>query len=343
MDKFRIGVIGCGRISAVYKKAFESMSDILEVRIAVDKQKDRAEAFAATFPGCIASDDLDDLLSMQLDAVHVLTPHFLHKPHVEACLNAGFNVLTEKPIATTIEDAESMIRTAGQTGRQLGVIFQNRYIEGIQEAKKLIEDGTLGKIRGAWSHLAWHRPPSYYQCDWKGSWEKEGGGVVIDQAIHSLDLVRYLMDSEVSEIQGHIARRVLTMIEVEDEADAAIRFENGAVYAFSACNYFVENSPIRIEIAGEKGWALLTESVVDISLEGKETYRVLPSLGENKHGESYWGSYHTTQIKDYYHCLSAGTKVPFDPVDASKTLALVLGIYASGKNGGAAIKPESVF
>ena len=339
MDKFRIGVIGCGRISAVYKKAFESMSDILEVRIAVDKQKDRAEAFAASFPGCIASDDLDDLLSMQLDAVHVLTPHFLHKPHVEACLNAGFNVLTEKPIATTIDDAESMIRTAGQTGRQLGVIFQNRYIEGIQEAKKLIEDGTLGKIRGAWSHLAWHRPPSYYQCDWKGSWEKEGGGVVIDQAIHSIDLVRYLMGCEVDEIQAHIARRVLTMIEVEDEADAAIRFSNGAVYAFSACNYFVENSPIRIEVAGENGTILLTESVVDISLKDREPYRVEPSCDPNDSHVRYWGNYHAVQIADFYSKLRDGKTVPWEPYDALRTLAVVLGIYESGKNGGVPVVP----
>ena len=339
MGKFRVGVIGCGRISAVYKKAFAAMQDRLEIVIAVDKVKERAEAFASAFPGCLASDDLDDLLRQDLDAVHVLTPHFLHRMHVEACLKAGFNVLTEKPIATTIEDGQSMIRTAREYGRQLGVIFQNRYIEGIQEAKKLIEDGQLGKIKGAWSHLAWHRPPSYYQCDWKGSWEKEGGGVVIDQAIHSIDLVRYLMGCEVDEIQGHIAKRILTMIEVEDEADAAIRFSNGAVYAFSACNYFVENSPIRVEIAGEKGQILLTESVVDISLDGKKPYRVEPQMDPDDSHVRYWGNYHAVQIDDFYSRLASGKDVPWDPEDALRTLAVVLGIYESGKNGGIAVKP----
>ena len=339
MEKFKVGVIGCGRISAVYRKAFASMSDTLDIVIAVDKVKSRAEEFASSFPGCKASDNLDDLLSMKLDAVHVLTPHFLHKDHVIACLNAGFNVLTEKPIATTIEDAQSMIRTAETSGKQLGVIFQNRYIEGIQEARKLIENGRLGKIKGAWSHLAWHRPPSYYQCDWKGSWEKEGGGVVIDQAIHSIDLVRYLMGCEVDEIQGHIAKRVLTMIEVEDEADAAIRFSNGAVYAFSACNYFVENSPIRVEIAGENGTVLLTESTVDVALKDEKPYRIEPSCDPNDSHVRYWGNYHAVQIADFYSKLKAGEKVPWDPEDALRTLAVVLGIYESGKNGGIPVVP----
>ena len=342
MDKFRIGVIGCGRISAVYKSAFSAMTDSLDVVIAVDKVKERAEAFASSFPGCIASDDIEDLLKMDLDAVHVLTPHFLHKSHVEACLEAGFNVLTEKPIATTIEDGESMIRTAERTGRQLGVIFQNRYIEGIQEARCLIEQGALGNLKGAWSHLAWHRPPSYYQCDWKGSWEKEGGGVVIDQAIHSIDLVRYLMGCPVEEIQGHIGRRILTMIEVEDEADAAIRFSNGAVYAFSACNYFVENSPIRVCVEGEKGSVLLTESTVDITLEGKAPYRVEPSQDPGDGHVRYWGNYHAVQIGDFYSKLRAGEKVPVDPRDALRTLAVVLGIYESGKNGEMPVKPRYI-
>lgn len=302
----------------------------------------RAEKFASSFPSARAFTAVEDLLALEPDVVHVLTPHFLHREHVEACLKAGCNVLTEKPIATTMEDARSMIQTARNCGRQLGVVFQNRYIEGVQEVRRLIREGAFGRIIGAWSHMAWHRPPSYYQCDWKGSWEKEGGGVVIDQAIHSIDLVRYMMGCEPVEIQGHISNRVLTMIEVEDEADAAIRFENGIVYAFSACNYYIKNSPIRIEIAGENGVALLTESRMDIAIEGREPYTVIPSLGFDKDGQSYWGSYHKIQIAEFYKALDEGRPVPFDPEDASRTLAIVLGIYDSGRHGGVAVKPATI-
>ncbi|MGN0971243.1 MAG: Gfo/Idh/MocA family protein, partial [Aristaeellaceae bacterium] len=263
---YEIGVIGCGRISRVYEAAFRNLSDQVRVRFCVDKELDRARAFAASFEGCGYSDRLEDLLAQKLDVVHVLTPHFLHKEHVIRCLEAGFHVLTEKPIAIYEKDGEEMIRTAERCGRQLGVIFQNRYITGIVEAKRLLEEGALGRVKGAWSELNWWRPESYYACDWKGSWEKEGGGVVIDQAIHSLDLVRYLMGCPFKTVKANIDRRILTTIEVEDVADAAITFENGAVYSFFACNYYTHNSDIRIELNCEKGTILLTGDAVDIRI-----------------------------------------------------------------------------
>ncbi|MDU4976551.1 MAG: Gfo/Idh/MocA family oxidoreductase, partial [Hungatella hathewayi] len=284
MEKIKAGIIGCGRISSVYKAAFENLRDEVELVLAVDKELSRAEKLAAAFPGCGYSDKLEDLLKQPLSVVHVLTPHFLHKEHGIACLEAGFHVLTEKPIAITAEDADAMIRAAKKNKRQLGVIFQNRYIEGVQEVKRLIAEGKFGRITGAFSTLNWWRPPSYYECDWKGSWEKEGGGVVIDQAIHSLDLVRYMMGCEPVKVKGQIDRRILTNIEVEDVADAAITFENGAVYSFFACNYYTSNSPIRVEISGENGTALLTQDEVVIRLKGQEPRIVSPSVRSNVNG-----------------------------------------------------------
>ena len=305
----------------------------MELVLAVDKELSRAEKLAAAFPGCGYSDKLEDLLKQPLSVVHVLTPHFLHKEHGIACLEAGFHVLTEKPIAITAEDADAMIRAAKKNKRQLGVIFQNRYIEGVQEVKRLIAEGKFGRITGAFSTLNWWRPPSYYECDWKGSWEKEGGGVVIDQAIHSLDLVRYMMGCEPVKVKGQIDRRILTNIEVEDVADAAITFENGAVYSFFACNYYTSNSPIRVEISGENGTALLTQDEVVIRLKGQEPRIVSPSVRSNVNGEAYWGNYHEIQIRDFYRCLRAGKPVPVDPEDAKRTLELVLDIYRSSKEG----------
>lgn len=328
---FEIGVIGCGRISKVYQAAFQNLKDIVHVRFCVDKDVERARAFAGAFEGCGYSDRLEELLDARLDAVHVLTPHFLHKEHVIRCLEAGFHVLTEKPIAIYEKDGAEMISAARRCGKQLGVIFQNRYITGIVEARRLIDEGRLGALKGAWSQLNWWRPESYYACDWKGSWEKEGGGVVIDQAIHSLDLVRYLVQSPVKSVKAHIDRRILTTIEVEDVADAAITFENGVVYSFFASNYYTHNSPIRIELSGEKGSVLLTAEDVEIRLEGEEPrmIRMAPLHGAN--GESYWGSCHQLQIAAFYRALAEGSPVPIDPEDALKTLALVQAIYTSAK------------
>lgn len=331
MEKLKLGVIGCGRIAAIYKAAFQKLSDMVEVVYAVDKDITRAKEFASYFNSCAYSDKMEDMLNIHtIDIVHVLTPHFLHKEHVISCLNAGFHVLTEKPIATTLEDAAAMIDAAKKTNKKLGVIFQNRYIDGIREAKELIKKGYFGKITGAWSTLNWWRPPSYYECDWKGSWEKEGGGVVIDQAIHSIDLVRYLIDCDVKEIKGHVDNRVLKQIEVEDVADAAITFDNGAIYSFYACNYFTYNSPIRIQISAENGQILLEGDIVKIVLNGQERI-IAPTADTLGAGKDYWGNFHYYQLKDYYECIISNKPVPFSPEDATKTLEIVLGIYESSR------------
>jgi UDP-N-acetyl-2-amino-2-deoxyglucuronate dehydrogenase len=340
--KLRVAVIGCGRITAVYKEVFQKLEEMIEVVYAVDKDRKRAEQFAGCFAGCGYSDSLEELLAVRPDIVHVLTPHFLHKQHVIDSLNAGCHVLTEKPIATTLEDAAEMCEAARISGRRLGVIFQNRYIDGIREAKKLIQEGALGRITGAWSSLNWWRPPSYYECDWKGSWEKEGGGVVIDQAIHSIDLVRYLMGCEVRSVKGHIDQRVLTRIEVEDVADAAIVFENDAVYSFYACNYFTSNSPIEIEISAEKGSIYLKGSTVRIILNGEERV-ILPSADALGGGRDYWGNYHYCQVRDYYQCILENKPVPFSPEDASKTLQIVLGIYEASRTNRAVEINQNLF
>lgn len=337
MSKLRVTVIGCGRISVTYAQAFRELQEEVQVCFAVDKVKERAQAFAQQFPGCGWSDRYQDLLDARPDVVHVCTPHFLHKEHVCRALRAGCHVLTEKPIALSIADAEEMMRTARESGRQLGVISQNRYIDGIREAKRLLDSGALGRVTGAWSTLNWHRPPSYYECDWKGSWEKEGGGVVIDQAIHSIDLVRYLMGCEVESIQAQIDRRVLTSIEVEDVANAAIRFANGAVYSFFACNYYTSNSPIRVELSCERGSVLLTQDVVTICRDGVE--HTLRPVQDQTAGERYWGNYHPAQLRDFYDRLRGGRPVTVAPRDAAKTLAVVLGIYRSAREG-RAVQPE---
>lgn len=332
MGKIRTGVIGCGRISGIYLEIFKRLSKNVEVVFAVDKVLERAESFAKQFEHCGYSDCLEDILNQPLDVVHVLTPHYLHKEQAVSCLLAGFHVLTEKPMALTSLDAEEMIRVSKQTKKQIGVISQNRYIDGIVKAKAMLEEGRLGAVKGAFSSLNWWRPPSYYQCDWKGKWETEGGGVVMDQAIHSLDLVRYLMGCEPVRISAHIDRRILTDIEVEDVADAAIVFENGAVYSFYACNYYTENSPIQIEMSCERGIIHLSQERVSISVDGEAEQVYVPSSSGDA-GPGYWGNGHQIQIQKFYECLREEKQGPVEPEDAKKTLQLVLDIYRSAKTG----------
>lgn len=335
MVPFQTGVLGCGRISAVYLDILTRLQQegVVQVKIAVDKNPQAAEDFARHFEGCRWGTTMEDLIDAHPHTVHILTPHFLHAEQAIQCLEAGIHVLCEKPIAIHLEDADRMIAAAEKSQKQLGIIYQNRYLKGVQEAKALIDSGQLGKIKGAWSSLHWWRPPSYYQCDWKGSWDKEGGGVVIDQAIHSIDLVRYMLGCEAVQIKASIDRRVLQTIEVEDVASAAITFENGAVYAFSACNYYTENDPIQIKLSCEKGTIYLSGDTVTITREQAPPLIIPPSEEAGCAGLHYWGAEHSAQVRDFYHCLSSGKAVPFRPEDAKKTLEIVQGIYYSSYTG----------
>lgn len=333
MQKLKVGIVGCGRISTVYKDVFQKCSDMVDVKYAVDKVRERAERFARDF-GCAYSDKFEDILKQELDVIHICTPHFLHKDQVIKCLGKGFNVLTEKPMAVSLDDADIMISAARESGKKFGVIFQNRYIEGVKEAKKLIEEGKLGRVIGAWSLLAWWRPPSYYECDWKGSWEKEGGGVLIDQAIHSIDLVQHLVGSPVEWVHGHIDNRVLKTVEVEDVADAAVKFKNGCLYSLFACNYYTCNAPIQIEIMCEKGKVDIKGFDVNIEVEDKKyDVKSSPTSDVLRGGQGYWGSYHYQQIREYYDSVLNDKPIAVDGAEGKKALEIVLGVYKSSKAG----------
>lgn len=341
MKKLRIAVIGCGRIFSVYEDAFQRLGQEMELVLVMDKDLKRAANAAQSHPGCMASDQVELLAYRQVlkqvkpDLIHILLPHYLHGRYGMSAMECGVSVLTEKPITITLKEADEMIEVQKRTGQELGVIFQNRYINGVQRVRALIQSGELGKVKGAFSTLNWFRPPSYYECDWKGSWETEGGGVIIDQAIHSIDLVRYMTGCEAVKVMGHTSRRVLTEIEVEDEADAAVWLDNGAVYSFYACNYFTTNSPISVGISCENGTAVLTHDHMQISWKDGRQEEILPDLEEGGNGESYWGSCHYEQIRQCYHALMKGQAMPWAPEDAKKTLAIVQGIYESARIQGA--------
>ena len=326
MKKLRVGIIGCGRISEIYAKAFKSLQNKIDVCFAVDIRAERAKKFSENFKDCEYSANFDDILMQNLDVVHICTPHYQHKQQTVACLEAGINVLCEKPIATTLEDANQMIAACSDTGKKLGIIFQNRYSDASIAMKKAIDSGSIGKVTGAWSTLNWHRPPSYYECDWKGRYATEGGGVLIDQAIHSLDLVRWLIGSDCVWIQGHTDNRVLKSVEVEDIAEAVMGFENGCLYSMYACNYYVNNSPVELKISGEKGYAHLIGSNAEIKTEAG-THTVNSENGT----EHYWGNSHTKQIEEFYYNILQDTPVIVNAIEGKKTLEMVLGVYSSSK------------
>lgn len=328
MKKLKVAMVGCGRISASYQYAFGLLREEAQVCWAVDKDLSRAEKFASAF-NCRYTDDFSQILNEDLDIVHLALPHYLHPQMAVQAMQAGYHVLTEKPISVTLQEADSMIRTSEETGKKLGVIFQTRYTKSVETLKKMILEGAFGSILSARSYLTWDRPESYYAgSDWKGTWDKEGGGVLIDQAIHSIDRIRYLIGSDAEWIEGSIHNHCHPYVKVEDSAEAAVKFNNGCIYSLYACNYYASDAPVRLELQGEKGRCGLIQ---DLGF-----YEIGDKYGEIKDtyegacvGPDYWGSSHHIQIRDFYRSVRENLPVAIDGLEGRKTLEIIKGIYIS--------------
>ncbi len=182
MKKLKVAMIGCGRIAELYKEVFNELADFVNVVYAVDVDMKKAKEFAEGLEGCTAISDYRQCFNKDIDVMHIATPHHLHAEIAIEAMRNKINVLTEKPMAIALKDADKMIKVAKEEEVKLGVIFQTRYVKGCMDIKKLIEEEKLGKIVAARSYLSWKRDEGYYQqSDWKGTWDKEGGGVLIDQ------------------------------------------------------------------------------------------------------------------------------------------------------------------
>ncbi len=333
MEKVRVALIGCGRVAAVHAEALRLL-DSTELVACVDIRQERAEKFAEMYTGGSAKvfTDYKEVLKLEeVDAVEICLPHYLHAPVTIDALNAGKHVLTEKPMALSPADMDAMIAAADENGKTLGVIFQNRYNDSTVAVKEAIDSGKLGKIIGARAFVTWKRTDEYYsQSDWKGTWDKEGGGTLIDQAIHTIDLMHYLI-GQPTEISASYFTRDHEIIDVDDVAEALIRFDTGAMACLYANCFYVYDAPIYLELVGEKGRAEIRADKADIYVGNTETH-VEPSV-EPTTGKTYWGASHSRQIKNYYQSLLEGKQPDIDGRKGKVAAAMVLAMYESARSG----------
>jgi len=334
MKSFKAAIVGCGNIfpmHAVSIKRSENVELVAVCDIKKDRAVDRAEEF-----DCKYYLDYKEMIDQEeLDVVHICTPHYMHAPIAIYAANAGINILTEKPMSIEEKDAAEMIATAEDNDVTLGVIFQNRYNPGSVLIKENLESGNLGKILSGKMSVTWKRTDEYYSnSDWKGTWDKEGGGVVIDQAIHTLDLMRWFVNSEVEYVESSIDNRTHEIIEVEDIAEGVIGFKNGVINCFYTMNYYTYDAPVEIELHCEKGLVKMTGDKGIITFnDGREMIadsdpRVSFDYGDSK---SYWGVSHIKQITNYYQSLATGVKPDITGKEAFKTQQMICAIYQSGK------------
>ncbi len=334
MSKYKVGIIGCGNIFPMHAVSVKRL-DETEIVAVCDIKEDKADKRAKEF-NCESYYDYEKMIDNEdLDVIHICTPHYLHHPMAVYAAQAGVNILTEKPMSIKLENARDMVQTADENNVTLGVIFQNRYNPGSKLIKDTLESGELGEILSGKLSVTWDRSDEYYtNSDWKGTWDKEGGGVLIDQAIHTMDLMRWFVNDEIDYIDATISNRAHDIIEVEDAAEGVIKYDNGIFTAFHTINYYTYDAPVEIELHCENGLAKIVKDKGIVELENGKKYVANRNPNETfDYGDvkSYWGVSHIKQINNYYESLQKGVKPDIAGTDAIKTQEMICAIYESGK------------
>lgn len=328
----QVGLIGCGGIAAVHAAGIREI-DGSRLAAVADCVPKKAQSMAAQYGAECYTDWRMMLQQEKLDVVHICTPHYLHTPMIEECLKQGVHVFSEKPPVISWEDMKQLKRTVREmelTKLRLCVCFQNRWNPEVQFVRKLLHSGELGPVIGARGIVTWNRDAAYYESEWRGRLEYEGGGALINQGIHTLDLLQYLIGGKadkVEAIQGNL--HLQGKIEVEDTLSAYIRYPRATALLYVTTGYIKDLSPI-VEIQCEGGAVRLEHGEVHVSREEKEQEAYHFSKVEGL-GKACWGAQHEEAIRQFYKSIDEGTPNLLDFQNVEDSLQLMLQIYESAR------------
>jgi UDP-N-acetyl-2-amino-2-deoxyglucuronate dehydrogenase len=254
-DMYRFGIIGCGVIGPTHAEAIKSLPNA-ELVAVVDNVPEKAQAMAQKYATKAYTDIQDMLEHEHLDVVDICTPSGMHGEHACQVMRAGCDVIVEKPMEITRERVAEMLRVQQETGRKMAVISQHRFDESTMQVHKFVEQQAFGRLVLGNAAIPWWRSQQYYDSGaWRGTWALDGGGVLMNQSIHSIDLLQWLM-GPVKSLTAYTDTLVHTM-ETEDVSVAILRFANGALGTISATTGAYPGVTTRIEILGNKGSAVI--------------------------------------------------------------------------------------
>jgi len=270
--KRRLAVIGAGMAIPPHARSLRELADRVEVAAVFSRERDKLDKVAAQF-GFPVTDALAPLLAdPTIEAVMVLTPPSTHLEVVERAAAAGKHVLLEKPVEVTLERARRLVETAERAGITLGVVLQHRFRPNALKLEALIRSGALGAIAAASAAIRWWRPQSYYDEPGRGTKARDGGGVLLTQAIHSLDTFQNLAGS-IREVTGFAATSALHRMETEDIVCAGVRFANGALGTIDATTASHPGFPERLELVGTRATAVLNGGELELYWQDGRTER----------------------------------------------------------------------
>ncbi len=331
MKTLKSVIIGCGAISHTHINSING-NKLGKIVAVCDKDAEIAKKASAE-AGCdkYYTDYKKMLDETEADVVHICTPHFLHAEMAIYALEHGFHVYLEKPCALNPTEAKTIEEASKRTGKKVCVSFQNRLVKTTATAKNISESGKYGKLIGMKGLVTWQRGGAYYtESDWRGNWDTEGGGVLMNQSIHTLDLLHYF-GGEVEKVEGSVAlRKNKGDIEVEDTAEATIWFKNGVTAIFYATNCHVVTTPAELELVFEKGSLLISDDILYEKIDGR--FREVTENTGIAIGKSVWGSGHIAMISNFYKVICGEEAEYCDISDAYAVLEIIEKIYETSTN-----------
>lgn len=345
--RYKAGIIGCGRISYKHVEGFISNKSKVDLVALCDLSEEKTEDRFKQYTESVENSNIKQYTSytemlneMDLDFVTIATESGTHRKITIDCLNAGVNVIVEKPMALSSSDAQEMIDCAKQNNKKLAVCFQNRFNLPIIKTKNAIDSNRLGKILHSAVQVRWNRNEDYYkQAKWRGTWEIDGG-TLMNQCTHAIDLLQWVNNSPVSKVYG-ITRRFQRPIEAEDFGCALIEFENGSVGIIEgSANTYPKNLDEKLSVFGTKGSIVIgglavnkieTWRLSDSHLVGDTEDKVLdPTV---KDPDSVYGMGHGALFADYIDALENNREPLTSGAESKKALDVILAIYKSQKEG----------
>ncbi|MBI4979127.1 MAG: Gfo/Idh/MocA family oxidoreductase [Spirochaetes bacterium] len=341
MKKIGFAIIGAGAIAKSHADAIIACPGA-HLESIVSDNTEQASRLAGTYKTSY-DNTLEQALSRSaVDAVCICTPSFLHADMAVTALHAGRHVLVEKPMDISVVKADAMVAAAERSGKTLGVVFQNRTSDAIRGVKAAITAGRLGRIVACSARVNWFRSEKYYAAsDWRGTWEKDGGGAAMNQGIHYIDMLIHLVgdiDSVTAESDTlHHA------VETEDTIAAVIRFANGAIGTFQAATAAFPGLPPVIEVSGTKGSVIIQNGAVrfryyadehgaDVGDYGLEGNASAPYFTNDATATAYSGG-HAFVINDFVTAIHTGREPFVSGVEGRKSLAAVDAMYRSAREG----------
>lgn len=347
----RYALIGCGRIAVNH--IYAALENHLEIMAVCDIVPEHMEQLLKKYhlEGKVNIQRYTDYRKLldenDIDLVSIATESGTHASIAVDCIKQGIHTVIEKPMAMSLKDADRIIELAGQKGVKVSVCHQNRFNVAVQETRKALDAGRFGKLSHGSVHVRWNRNQAYYrQASWRGTWEHDGGALM-NQCIHGIDLLRWMMGEEIEEVYGLISQCLHPYLEAEDIGVAVVRFKNGALATIEGTtNVYPENLEETLYLFGENGTVKLggkAANDIDVWKFADVKEEDARNRGLKEEAANVYGNGHARLFADVIAAVKDDRKPYIDACAGRRALELVLAIYQSQKEGRAVKLPLKEF